>query len=215
MNPIALLPVVLMLGPAQPARGEWTVAAYLGWSATAATTLTLDQGGRATLFRDVTFDSRSFASPPYYGYRVRWLRWRGGQAGVEAELIHLKVYARAGTIGPPLERFSISHGLNLLLANAVWRQRVARGVHLFVRGGAGVAVPHGESRVAGIDQEQYAISSAAWQAAAGPELTTSAHTRAFVEYKITTAAPIVAVAGGTVSGRYTSQHLAAGLGVAW
>ena len=214
MKTMALLPIVL-LASTQPARAEWTVAAYLGWNATAATTLTLDENGRATPFRDVTFDSRSLASPPYYGYRVRWLRWRGGQAGVEAEFIHLKVYARAGTIGPPLERFSISHGLNLLLANAVWRQQVARGITLLLRGGAGVAVPHGESRVAGVDQEQYAISSAAWQAAAGPEFTTSAHTRAFVEYKITTAAPVVAVAGGTVAGRYTSQHLAAGLGVSW
>jgi hypothetical protein len=39
--------------------------------------------------------------------------------------------------------------------------------------------------------------------------------RAFVEYKLTTAAPAVSVASGTISGRYTSQHVAAGMGVAW
>src|SRR5262249_32704992 len=151
-------------------------------------------------------------SPPYYGYRVGRAR---GRLGFEAELTHLKVYARQGSLGPYVERFSISHGLNLLVGSVVWRQPLATTVRLALRGGAGVAIPHGESQVRGVDQEQYEISGLACQAAAGPEFLLGPHARVFVEYKISTAAPRVSVDSGTISGRYTSQHVAAGMGVEW
>jgi lipid A oxidase len=203
------------LGFVQPCRADWTVAAYLGASVTAAADLTLDQPAvsRRVKWTAVPFDSRSFEAPPYYGYRVGWRP--SGRLGVEAELIHLKVYARTGALGPAVERFSISHGLNLLLANVVWRQPLGRQVRLVTRGGVGVAMPHGESRVDGVDRGQYEISGAALQGAVGPELVLSGHARVFLEYKVTTAAPTVAVAGGTIQGRYTSQHVAMGLGVEW
>ena len=206
--------VLVLLLSAGTARAEWTLQAYLGGSHTSSATLTLDlpASGLHTTFDNVALAGRSFEAPPYYGYRIGWRR---GRAGVEAELTHLKVFAASGTMGPMVERFSISHGLNLLLGNLVWRQPLARHVRLAARGGAGVAIPHGESRILGVDQEQYEISSAAFQAAAGPEFDVAGHARAFVEYKLTTAAPNVSVAGGTVAGRYTSQHVAAGLGVAW
>ena len=114
-----------------------------------------------------------------------------------------------------VERFSISHGLNLLVGNVVWRQPIARRVRIAIRGGAGIAIPHGESRVNGVGQEQYEISSVALSGAVGPEFTLARHVRAFAEYKLSSAAPHVSVAGGTISGRYTSQHVAAGMGVAW
>ena len=76
----------------------------------------------------------------YYGYRVLWTRLRQGRIGFEAELIHLKVYAdtaapvsvrgrildapvdRTMRLGDVVERFSISHGLNLLFGNLVLRR---------------------------------------------------------------------------------------------
>jgi hypothetical protein len=197
-----------------PARAEWYVQAYLGASHTFSATLTTDLGdarSRGT-YTDVPLDGRSFESPPYYGYRAGRSR---GRLGFEAELTHLKVYAREGALGPYVERFSISHGLNLLVGNIVWRQRLAARVRLAVRGGAGVAIPHGESRVRGEDQAQYEISGLALQGAVGPEFLIGRHARAFVEYKFSSAASSVSVPGGTISGRYTSQHLAAGMGVAW
>jgi hypothetical protein len=206
----------VLLGTTPAARADWSAAAYLGASFTAPAELTLDQPGAGVhaRFVDVHLDSKSFASPPYYGYRIRWTPGSEARAGIEAELIHLKVFARPGSLGPSVERFSISHGLNLLLGNVVWRQPLGP-VRLVVRAGAGIAVPHGESRVDGVNQEQYEISSAAFQGAAGPEIALSQHLRAFAEYKVTTAAPSVSVAGGSIRGRYTSQHLATGLGVAW
>lgn len=199
---------------AVPAGAEWYVQAYLGASHTFNATLNVDPGfatGRAT-YRDVPLDGRSFESPPYYGYRAGWSR---GRIGVEAELTHLKVFARPGTLGGYVERFSISHGLNLLVGSVVWRRPMGTRARLALRGGAGVAIPHGESRVTGVDQEQYEVSGLAIQGAAGPEFLIGRHGRAFVEYKISTAAPSVGIPGGTISGRYTSQHVAAGLGVAW
>jgi hypothetical protein len=208
---------ILLACPAT-ARAEWSLMAFLGASHTAPATLTLDQPAaeiRMTTFTGVPLASRSFSSPPYYGYRFGWFSKRDARAGIEAELIHLKVYAPAGSMGPLVERFSISHGLNLLLANVVMRQPAGRRVRLAARVGAGIAVPHAESRIGGIDQEQYEVTSPAFQASAGPEFALSRHSRAFAEYKLTTTAPTVSVANGTIRGRYTSQHLAAGIGVVW
>jgi hypothetical protein len=209
--------VGILLGLAVPAGADWIASAYLGASSTGAADLTLERpaGGVPTRSTNVAFDSKSLQSPPYYGYRIAWTPARQGRFGVEGELIHLKVYARAASLTPPVERFSISHGLNLLLGNLLWRQPLWRRVRLTTRAGAGVAVPHGESRVGGLDQEQYEVSSAAVQLAAGPEVALARHAHAFIEYKVTTAAPAVSVAGGTIKGRYTSQHLATGLGVEW
>jgi hypothetical protein len=200
-----------------PAHADWAVAAYLGTAWTSRASLTLDRGaGGSSTFTDVPFDSRSFESPLYYGYRFGWFTPTSG-LGVEGEVIHLKVYARPGTLGPSVGRFSISHGLNMLLANAVLRRPIdpSRRVYVTARLGAGVTVPHAESEIDGITQQQYEWGSLALQGAIGTELRVTGAVRLLAEYKLTTAAPTVSVAGGTIRGRYLSQHLAAGLGVAW
>jgi hypothetical protein len=201
-----------------PARADWTLAAYLGTAWTRPATLTVDRGspGTRTELTGVEFDSRSFESPPYYGYRVGWFNGRSG-LGAEGELIHLKVYARPETLGADVRRFSISHGLNLLLANAVLRRPLpsSHRASATLRLGAGVTVPHAESDIAGVTEEHYEWGSLALQAAIGTELRVARRARVLAEYKLTTAAPAVGVAGGTIQGRYLSQHLAAGLGVAW
>jgi hypothetical protein len=194
------------------------LAAYLGTAWTRPASLTVDRGssGGRTIVTGVTFDSRSFDSPLYYGYRVGWFKQRSG-IGAEGELIHLKVYARPETLGADVRRFSISHGLNLLLANVVVRRPVAASHRAYAtaRLGAGVTVPHAESDIGGIAQQQYEWGSVALQAAIGTELRVARRVRVLAEYKLTTAAPSVSVAGGTIQGRYLSQHVAAGLGVAW
>ncbi len=202
---------------ATPAQADWVAAAFLGTAWTSPARLTVDLGSRSQdTFDDVTFDSRSFDLPLYYGYRVAWFPRDSGW-GAEGELIHLKVYARPGTLGPTVRRFSISHGLNMLLANAVVRRPLDQGRRIYAtaRLGAGVTVPHGESDIDGVTQEQYEWGSLVLQGAIGTEFRIARHARLLAEYKLTTAAPTVSVAGGTIQGRYLSQHLAAGLGVAW
>src|SRR6478752_1432155 len=89
---LALVPVWLSF--AGSARGEIYVAGYIGGTKTAAATITLQQSGAISgriVFRDVPFSGRSFHSPIYYGYRAGFYFKR--QFGVEAEFIHLKIYA--------------------------------------------------------------------------------------------------------------------------
>lgn len=209
----AALVACLVLTPT-PARAEWVAAVFLGASATSPTTLTLHRAGLPDItWRDVPLAGRAFESPPYYGYRFGW-RPRHGPVAVEAELVHLKVYTPDGAM-PPVERYSLSHGLNLVLGNAMFRTPLTRRFSIDARGGIGVAVPHAESRVSGVTREQYEVSSAAFQIAAGPRVAVGTHAHLFAEYKWTTTSPIVHVSGGTIRGRYTTQHGAAGLEVTW
>ncbi len=200
---------------AASARAEWTAAVYLGASHTVPATLTVDLTSPQVheIHDDVHFESHSFESPQYFGYRGGWFPSADARVGIEGELTHLKVYAAEGALGPMVQRFSISHGLNLVLANVVWRTPLGKGVRLTARGGAGFAMPHGESQILGVYQEQYEISSVALQGAVGIEKRFRQHISAFGELKLTTASPKVHVSGGTIDGRYFSQHAAFGLGV--
>jgi lipid A oxidase len=217
---------------AGPARADWMAAAYLGGATTQSNTLTLQQpalGTRAVL-TNVEYASRSFESPLYYG--VRLTRYFG-RLGIEGELVHLKAYARpdrpvgvSGTLdgaqinatvpfGSAVERFSASHGLNYVLVNAVLRHRTGTGASprawVEARAGGGIAIPHGESRIAEVDQEQYEFGGAAFDVAAGAQIRIARQLYATADYKLTTSAPSISVASGTISGRFTSHHLTAGL----
>jgi len=132
---------LLLLIAASPARADWTLAAYLGSSFTQPATLTLVRGSASTRIPDVHFAAKPFVSPPYYGYRVGW-RGRGALS-VEAELIHVKVFARRADLPAAVERFSISHGLNLVLGNVTKMPSriVLRYVSMFIAHDGPVA-PH-------------------------------------------------------------------------
>ena len=213
----------------------WAVGAFIGGVTTHQNTLTLDQphAGTRVSMDPVGYHSRSLNSPIYYGYRVTWFARRS--FGVEGEFIHPKVFARTGdpvhatgTIGGEpidatipmnsiLERFSISHGLNLLFLNAVFRKQLGRDANprllLTARGGAGATIPHAESEVKGRTQEQYEWGSPAFHAAVGGELRLVRVLFATMEYKFTTTNESVGVVDGTIQGRFSSHHLA--VGVAW
>jgi opacity protein-like surface antigen len=225
---------------AAPARADWVVAGSIGGAATQAATLRIEQPALGSDFevRDVAFAGRSFASPVYYGYRILWAGRRQARVGFEAELIHLKVYADAGALvpvrgtiraapvdgtmrfGDVVERFSISHGLNLLFGNLVVRQPIGgtgsvqdRRLVLAVRLGAGPTIPHPESTIGGRTQEQYEWGRVAGQVAAGIEYRVTAHLAAIAEYKVTATRQRVAVPDGSASASFTTEHAVAG--IAW
>jgi hypothetical protein len=231
---------IVLFASAAPAHADWVLAAFVGGAATQAATLRVVQPARGTDFaaRDVTFAGRSLETPVYYGYRVLWARARQGRIGFEAELIHLKVYADTqvpvrvrGTIrdaavdrtmrfGDVVERFSISHGLNLLFGNVVLRQPLGgagalqdRRSVLAVRVGAGPTIPHAESTIDGRMQEQYEWGRVAGQVAAGLEYRVARHLAALVEYKVTATSQRVSVPDGWASAGFTSHHVVGGM--AW
>src|SRR6478672_2645503 len=123
------------------AHAQWYVAGYLGTNHTLSSTVSIDQPalGTSLEFNDVAFDARPFESPQYYGVRVGRLFGERRRFGVEFEWLHPKVYAdtsaavqitgrlanasldttaRMDTI---VQRYSMSHGMNFVLINAVVR----------------------------------------------------------------------------------------------
>lgn len=234
-RPAAALGLILLLVLPPTAAAQWTGAAYLGTASTAPARLEVDLPASNTRLSlsDVHYESGSFESPQYYGLRFGYLF---GRFGIEGEVIHMKIFADisrhvraegvlsgravsgdmqlAGVVG----RFSISHGLNLLLVNAVWRWPIAwpggrvDRVALVVRAGAGPTMPHVESTIAGVSREGYELGRVGWQAAGGLEVRLVARLSGLLEYKRTGTRQVVGLAGGTARTRVASNHVVFGLG---
>jgi hypothetical protein len=86
------------------------------------------------------YSTRPFTDAPYYSYRVGRARAEG--RGVEAEMLHHKLYL--DNPAPPVEHFEVTHGYNLPTVNVVgpgqgWQLRI----------GLGIVVAHPEGRIAG------------------------------------------------------------------
>jgi len=228
-----LLCVLLLAGVSA---AEWNVAAYLGGARTGNSDLGLELPGRDTnlTFRNVAWEGRSFEGPLYYGFRFG--SFPGRRFGWQTEFIHMKVYAITnrvvrvdgtlrGANAPAtvnmnnlVQRFSMSHGANLLLGNFVFRHplwasdenRLGR-VLLSARAGVGGMISHVESEVQGRTFERLAGGGFAWQLAAGGEVQLWRGVYALGEYKYTRAQPQVIVAEGLVDTRLRSHHGVTGL----
>ena len=211
-------------------RGEWTVAGYLGGARTGSSPLTISQPSLGNLLRfdAVHLEGRSLQGPLYYGFRGGYFLHRL-KLGLEAEFIHLKVYAdttrqvqasgirlgapidRIITLRDIVEQYSISHGVNLLLFNLAGRYSIgARNGHdrflLAGRFGAGPSIPHTESTVDGHHQEQYEAGRLGWQLAGGVELHMWRGLYALFEYKFTRTNQRGSVYLGHANSLLRSQH---------
>jgi hypothetical protein len=222
----------------QPAHADWTLGLYLGAAHTQSSSieLKLPVEGTDLDLQPVRYRSESLDPPLYYAVRAGAFP-HDGWFGLEGELIHLKVVAhttRAARVegelagepvaGPrPLssivQRFSITHGVNLLLVNAVVRRRLqpagaARPRWIVTaRLGAGASAPHTESVVGGVVHSGYEWGAFSAQAAAGIEVRLTEHLYASGEYKLTHTAQNVSVANGSARTPLTTHHVLAGLTV--
>ena len=217
----------------EPAHADWVVAAYLGAAHTATAPLTVTQPAVGTdiTFISVPYAGQSLDSPLYYGYRLTFFPRDDSWFGVEAEFIHLKAYAEttartrgAGRhhgaaidgemrIDAVLDRFSISHGLNFLVFNAVARCRVGPRMFLAARAGAGPTVPHAESTIDGVDREGYEWGSLGIHAAGGIGIRAWRGLAVLAEYKFTRTRQTASVDRGEARGRFLSHHGV--FGIAW
>jgi hypothetical protein len=222
---------------AGPASAEWTLGAFLGGARTQTTSLAVTQPsvGTDVTLAPVQYRSESFEPPFYYAWRVGV--FPGSRSfGIEGEFIHLKVFADTSRVtdasgiiaglpssGPRVlssvvERFSISHGVNLLLVNAVVRRTAAvprkgdapRWI-LVGRAGAGASVPHPESTIGGLSLERYEWGSFSLQAAAGVEVRIAGRVFLTGEYKLTRTLQQVLIAGGSARTPLTTHHLVGGM----
>ena len=227
--------MVLCLAFASPAFADWTIAAYLGAAHTRPASLTLQKRFESTsvTLSPVRYRSESLEAPIYYGYRIGYFP-KSSWFGIEGELIHLKVIADTaatveitGTLrnsavngslplSAVVERFSLTHGVNLLLVNGVFRRPLAqRGDHarwiLTARLGAGASVPHAESIIDGRHREGYEWGGMSVQATAGLEVTVARRLSVLTEYKLTHSRQDVEIAEGSAQTALTTHHLVAGL----
>ena len=202
-----LLAMALTAGSA---RAEWTVAAYLGGSHTADSNVIVSQPDGEHLFRGVSWESRSFASPPYYGVQVADYFAAAGRFGIRLDFFHDKVYAAGDALLPVLQRFSLSHGLNYLMADAALRQ--TWGLFDAYAGiGAGTVIPHveAESQRGTTDAYQW-FRGVAGKAFAGAVLRLGSRLGAFVELRASIARVRVSVPDGEVKASLFTQHAIAG-----
>lgn len=209
---------------------------FLGAGHTMSARLSVNQPATST---DVTFAAldyygESYTPPVYYGYRFGYFFARRPWLGIEAEFIHLKAYTRTDRVtrisgrllGVPidgeapadlvLQHFSISHGLNFALANAVMRRTLpGAGGRLAIvgRAGLGPTIPHPESQIGGVWTEGYELGALGAQLSGGAEWRLWRGLSVLGEYKLTTTRQSVTVDRGDASGRFTSHHGV--FGVAW
>jgi hypothetical protein len=211
------------------------VGGYIGWAAPFKTNVRIDSPPQAT---DVTFDSihfqtRSFEGPLYYGVRAG--RMFGPRFGAEIEMTHLKIYAdvdtpvtASGVIhGLPVngvmtprsvvQQLSVSHGLNMVLANVVthFPFGTASGGRpravLTARFGVGPTVSHTEGNLLGMTAEHYESGGVAMQAAGGMEFPFWKSLHAFGEYKYTTTWQHLSVGSAAVELSPGTHHLVTGI----
>lgn len=238
---LLILILLVLLGLPRQATADWIIAGYFGQAATSRSYLTVTQPETSTnvRFEGVDYQDRSFNLPPYYGYRGAYFFHSPGWFGIEGEVVHMKVYtqpaqvvAARGTIdgagvpapvplGAVLQRFSISHGQNMLLVNAVARHafgecgdyRTARVVAM-ARLGAGPTLPHVESTVGADREQRYERGAMAVQVAGGIELRLWKQLHALAEYKFTRCRQSVdAAAGAHVETLLSTHHFV--FGASW
>jgi hypothetical protein len=217
-----------------PCAAQWTLGAYLGGAHTQDSYLRLQQPSLATdlRFSGVSYRGESFQSPFYYGVRGGYFFSR--HFGAEVEFTHLKVFANvsrstpvSGTlngaaintvepINTVIQGFSISHGVNLLLANAVFREPLGQSgdkrprAMVEFRFGAGTTIPHAESIIEENPDQHYQVGSPAIQLASALEIRLWHRLYWSGEYKFTRVREQVSVYSGTVTSLLLSHHLVTG-----
>ena len=228
-----LTAVLTLLALPSPAAAQWYLGAYLGGNTTTSSGVTIDQPatGTAVTFEDVHFAAEPLKSPQYYGYRFGRMFGAERRLGIEFEFIHLKVisdtsrtYALTGSIGGEpapddlrmdalVPRYSMTHGLNFLLVNVVSRTPLGGGpLALVARAGAGPTLPHAETTVGILTQEQYEYAGMGAHGAAGLDVRIRGRFSALIEYKLTIARPEISIPlGGTGRTTAISHQIALGL----
>ena len=206
---VLLLWAAGFLGNGGDARAEVVLSLFSGVTVTEDNDLRLTEpGGTHLTFHDVSYRTRDWDSPFYYGGRVACFLPEHTSWGFGLEFFHAKMYlntedvvqvtgTRAGApvnaserVGDTFESFSISHGLNFLTADVIYRWFPAERAKTFlgrfqpyVGGGIGVAIPHVESTVGGVHFEEYQFHGPAYQALGGLNFDLTRHFSLFAEYK--------------------------------
>jgi opacity protein-like surface antigen len=180
----------------------------------------------------VRWEARPFRPAPYYGLRLMRFFDDRPEWGVALDYTHYKVYAQTernvsvsgtwqgapvattATMSQYVQRFEISHGVNLVSLNVIrrWPGSGERGLQPYLGAGIGHYLLHAESSVAGRSHETgYQGSGIGYQLLAGLHYGVSDRLGVFAETKFDRGTATVDIADGSARTRLHSLHLVAGL----
>ena len=243
-NPaVGRLAAVLAVGallPATPAAAETLVSLSTGTSFTRHGDLHLVQPGLGTdlTAHGVAWGAAPWRPAPYYGLRLTHFFARDPHWGVALDHTHYKMDARVDRVvavdgtwrGAPVaeavpldryvQRFELSHGVNVLSLSGVyrWLDPALAGGRLQPYVGAGLAHyrPHAESTVGGAAFETgYQPSGWGWQLLAGAHYRLDERWSVFAEVRLNHGTARVDIAGGHAETPLRTAHLAGGISLAF
>jgi lipid A oxidase len=208
---------LLFLAVASPASAQWYGVVYVGANGTKPADITVQGDGYNQTFPEVEFEARPFESPQYYGWRLGRFVDSGRRLGIEVEFIHLKVIANPDQLGPDVQQYRMTHGLNFLVANVTSRKPFGRSAYgdppfaLITRLGGGITVPHAETVILNVSKEQYEYAGLGAHAAIGVTAKLKGRLSLVTEYKLTYAKPRITTAhNGTGQTTTLTHHVAVG-----
>jgi hypothetical protein len=230
---MSAITIAILGGIAEAAAAQWTFVGYVGDAWTAPGTMTVVDASADTFLRiaDVEYASRSWDRPLYWGVRAGRTVSRDAPWVIEFEYIHLKAYATPeqvvrvdGTLNgrtvdghepfrATVERFQLSHGLNLLFVNLGFERRVHPRFVLVVRGGAGPTLPHVEATIREASRDEYTWGRIGLQAAAGLNWSVKGPLFLTGELKGTFTRQRLDVGSATTEAAFATIHLIIGVGV--
>ena len=214
---VRALACLVFLSFASPASAQWYGVVYLGASKTQPADITAKGDGYDLHLQKVEFEGRPFESPQYYGWRLGRFVNEDRRLGMELEFIHLKVIAKPDQLGPQVQQYRMTHGLNFVVANLTSRVPFGRSAYgdapyaLVSRLGAGITVPHGETTILGVSKEQYEYAGLGAHVAIGLTARLKGRLSLVGEYKLTYAKPRITTAlNGTGQTTALTHHVAVG-----
>lgn len=212
---VAALAVALAAAtPAVARAGEasWGVQLLLGGPLNFRTPLTIRQDGEPKLrVSRARWSTEPFRAPLYYAIGV--FRRDGGREWA-LELLHQKLFLENPP--PEVERFSISHGFNLVTVSRGFRQ--ADGLWARVSAGAVIAHPESTIRDRAYDEHRglfglgYHLSGATIGVGLQGRFPASTTFQGVAEARISASYASVPIAGGRARVPSVSLHLLAGGG---
>ena len=237
---LTLLVVGLVVATHTPAGAEAFLDLYVGKSFTQSSDVKIRQPSLQSdfTFRDLSFDDRSFESPLYYGGRAGYFFEAVPWIGLALEFFHFKMYAETEDVrridgvvgGVPMggkvpvdtrvQRFDISHGVNYLTLDAIFRYKLVDDpeqspsgrVQLYAGVGLGPVITHAENTVGNLKGNAgYEVAGLGVQGFAGVRGLVWKYFGLFAEYKVTHSHLNVGVAAGRGRVDELSHHLVGGL----
>jgi lipid A oxidase len=218
-----------LLAGANAAHAETTLTLYAGVSFTHDSDVRVRRPGGTDLhYQGISWASRSFQLPIYYGVQLTHHFAARPDWGVRLDFFHDKAYANVDTAVPvtgtregtrvegsePLsasvQGFNMSHGANYLTLNVLHRWNRTGRPQPYAGAGLGLMIPHVEATVGTESVSEYQLTGPAFQLLGGLAYPLGSHVSVLGEYRFTRGDASVDIPGGTLDTRLYTHHLVAG-----